>query len=409
MNIPENGKVIVINAIAVKTGGGLQKTRSLLEVMSGDANLKDRIICCVCSGTPLERECIRLGFRVRSVSASWPGRLLFEFSFPMKLPRNSICFNVGGTSMAGSVGRFVNISECAYSNLFFPAIKFWKWEGVKRRALKKVIDTIRIVMVGASDVIIFQTELIRNISIEFGLVSPDNSYVVPPSPSVVIDPKNVDLDYFDALQKKFYGKFVLLFPCGEQKNKRVHVLPAIAKKLSEMSPPSSFLFVITVEKTSSFAMSIMETAKKYGVEDSLLFVGSHSNEKYSALLKSSDAICNFAVLESFSNNFHEAWLFKKVLVATSAEWARAAAGRAAVYVDPEDAQLAANKINDLITSSNLRDRKIDIGVQILSRYPTPEMKAKLYIDIIQSEPGKRSFFCKLKVVSRWLVRYWIGR
>jgi glycosyltransferase involved in cell wall biosynthesis len=398
----------VFNAISIKTGGGLQKTRSLLSLLrNGETYIsEERILWIVTDDTPLAFECSALGCNVVKVKNTRFARFLYEFAMPLKLNKGTVIFNLGGTALLLSVFRQINVSECAYSNLFYPELRFWKWEGVVGRIRKAYVDSLRIIMVAISDVVILQTPAIYGKALS--IFPEDNLRIVPAAPSAVIKPENVDIDYLDTLRNRFGGKFIFLFACGEQKNKRIQNLPNLAAKLSEDFPGFDFLFVVTIFDSCETALDIVNNAKNLGVMSFFDFVGPHSDSKYCSLLEASDAVCNFAVLESFSNNFLEAWSFGKPLITTDAEWARSAADEAAVYVDLDQTACCAEQLFHIANQSVYRDY-CQRGFEQLNKYPSPEDKARMYLDILRRIPTKRGAFRRMISVLYWLFKFWSGK
>ena len=111
-------------------------------------------------------------------------------------------------------------------------------------------------------------------------------------------------------------------------------------------------------------------------------IGPVNPEEVSSLIHVVNAVCTFSRLESFSNNFVEAWAMGKPLMVTDADWARDSCGNAAVYVDPENAAGTAAKMKELIDNSTLSEELVVAGRRQLQIYPTAEQKCKLYLDCI---------------------------
>lgn len=398
---------IVFNAIAIKTGGGLQKTASLLSVLSNIPALYNSCCWIVVDGTPLAKACDNYGFNTIKINNGMFARLKAEILIPFSLHPNTVLFNLGGACMLTAIHNKKNISECAYSNLFYPEINFWKYETLASRCAKFFIDLFRIVMIGFSDEIVFQTDEIRNRALKANLLPKERLHVINPAVSSVMNPKAIDRNYSDSLYKIFSGRFTFLFACGDQRNKRIQNLPFIASKIKSLDSKVEFLFVITLSDHSPLTAEMISNSKKLGCEDSFCFIGQHSESKYASLLNTVDAVCNFAVLESFSNNFIEAWSFGKPLITTSSSWASAAAGSAAYYVQPDDIDDCATRLIDFYCNPELRKDLVIKGELALAKYPTPKQKAEKYLSLLLGVSERRSFKDKLLTIKNWLYYLWI--
>ena len=97
---------------------------------------------------------------------------------------------------------------------------------------------------------------------------------------------------------------------------------------------------------------------------------------------------NVASLESFSNNWVEAWAANVPLITTDAEWAKASCQDAAIYVEINDPMRAANCIDKVFSSVALRKELVENGKKILLTLPTAEQRVQQYLDIISSCYGE---------------------
>jgi glycosyltransferase involved in cell wall biosynthesis len=107
-----------------------------------------------------------------------------------------------------------------------------------------------------------------------------------------------------------------------------------------------------------------------------------NNTEVDQLISSCDAMINIAKLESFSNNFVEAWQMKKLLLVTDADWSRDSCGNAAFYLDVENLEILSNQLIGIITNNSLRNEIILNGENHIQSYPSPIEKMTLFVDII---------------------------
>ena len=74
-------------------------------------------------------------------------------------------------------------------------------------------------------------------------------------------------------------------------------------------------------------------------------------------------------LESFSNNFIEAWRFGKPLILTDAKWARAIAGNSAHYAKRDNTEEISYKTEELIMNNDLVEILTERGRKELLKHP----------------------------------------
>lgn len=399
--------MLIINAIPIKSGGGLQKALALLSELS--EQVEDTECVWIVDGAGALGAAARArGVKTISVRPGYIGRLIAELTIPRRLGRDSVCLNLGGAPMLLSLRSWINVSECAYSNLLYPEIDFWKWESKPRRIIKSTVDIVRISLVSFSDILLFQTPAMLSRARLGKLVCDDTAFLSVPSPSRLVRPGLADSKTTQDFRARWRGRSALLFACGEQKNKRLHLLPKLAKSFAD-DLDCSVVFVITIPGTSRTAEDLRREAAEEGVSECIEFIGPVRGPKYSALLNSIDVVCNFAVLESFSNNFVEAWRFEKPLVVTDADWSRSVAYDGALYVNPECITETSCKLKRLLHSPKLRRDLTTAGAIVLRRFPTPAEKTKNYVRLLTRCSKKASLVERLTRTVRWLRLYLGGR
>ena len=174
-------------------------------------------------------------------------------------------------------------------------------------------------------------------------------------------------------------KIKILLLCGAHPNKRHHLLPPLAYSLKK-SGYNDIQFVFTASPNEYLA-SVNSAIHELDVSEYFLNVGAVEPTNVANLLCSVDFVMNISLLESFSNNFVEAWAMGKPLITVFDEWAFSAANNAALYIDIKndviqfDSFLAALDSNkyELVTN----------GLLMLEQHPTAEQKNILYMEVIQ--------------------------
>jgi hypothetical protein len=90
---------------------------------------------------------------------------------------------------------------------------------------------------------------------------------------------------------------------------------------------------------------------------------------------------NISLLESFSNNFVEAWAMQKPLLTVRDEWAFSAAQHAALYIDIVNGEIDLNSFLEAISTEP--SEVISKGVTLLRNYPTAAEKNMQYLEAIE--------------------------
>ena len=133
---------------------------------------------------------------------------------------------------------------------------------------------------------------------------------------------------------------------------------------------------------SKYSNPILNKFIDKNLENYVLNIGPIDNDKCAKLISECDAMINIALLESFSNNFVEAWAMRKPLFVTDADWSRSCCGNAAIYLDMKNPSKSAEKIINICNDPKSRNIMIKEGVEQLENYLTAEEKTLQYINII---------------------------
>jgi hypothetical protein len=303
--------------------------------------------------------------------------------------------------MLHSIGYLNNIVGCAYSNLFYPEIAFWSELRFDERALRFVIDQYRKRLTASADFWLFETTTLADRAVRKFAFPGDRVGVVPMTVSKLVSPQQVSSDtarMFDARLPPVGPR--LLFLCGSQYNKRLHLLPGIAKAL-KANGMNTFTFVTTMAHRSQYCDRVKTGFIHEGVAQHLTNLGPVSPRDVASLISVCHMMCTFSRLESFSNNFVEAWRMEKPLVVTDADWARGCCGSAAAYLDPSDAMGAADVIQKLLIDQHEIQRLINEGAKMIRLHPDAAGKTELYWKYIQRATllGARS--CADRSRIRW--------
>ncbi|PPI86013.1 hypothetical protein KEHDKFFH_01445 [Marinobacter maroccanus] len=371
--------MLYFNFLYSPDGGGYQNSASFLSSL---VNLKydfTNVCALVYKGTSIHEMCKRHGIQHRAIKKNVISKLLFELFSIRFVKKGDVVFSIFGPPMLLSKKYSLNVGGMAISNVLYPDIDFWAHLSFLKRMFKKVKDRYRVARYRSLDYFIFETELLREKAINQMGIPRKRTFVVNMSPSTLVSPEMIQASPAANLiaERKLSNKF--LFLCGPHPNKRLHVLPDIALKLS--SAGIDFKFILTC-KSSPYLESVFCRAKSLGVSDYFLNVGSVKAEDVAGVIDVCDYLCCFSVLESFSNNFVEAWAMSKPLMVTDSDWSRSSCRDGAIYLDLSSLDVCVDQILSVISDSILIKRTIEKGREVLQEYPSSIRKAEEYLQVI---------------------------
>lgn len=372
--------MLILNFLPIGYGGGLQNSLSFLASLPDCHPIKN-IVAVVKENTPIHNKCRELGINVIAVKSGMLRRFLYEMHFHKSFPKGTLCFTLFGPPMLNTKRHFINIIGCAYSNLFYPEIPFWRHLPIFKRIWAEIVDKYRRWSVVRADFWIFETKILEQRAVSLCGFPENRTRVVKMSPSVLVSSTSIMPRVRENYAKQVDRGFRFLFLCSGNPNKRLHNLPRIAHRMIAKTG-HRFVFIMTLHSNDTYYKKIMKEAKQLAIEQLFVTVEPVRPEHVSSIIDVCDCMCTFSVLESFSNNFVEAWAMKKPLVVTDADWARDACGNAAIYVDVESCESCAEVLVEVLSSQAKRDELVFCGEKRIASYPTATEKTKQYMDII---------------------------
>lgn len=265
-----------------------------------------------------------------------------------------------------------SVTGCAYSNLFFPEIDFWKDYSLIQRLRYKIIDYYRLKTTLKSHFIIFENNAMLKRAIDLFNYPENRTKLILPSISEYpeepcSDELSTRLKYINP------NNFNILLLSGWAKNKNIHMVPDILYQLS-LEEKRKVTFIITVSPNHPESIDLLKKAKALGVEQSIIFFGSVLPTEVRFLYKNTSASILLSKLESFSNNIIESWYFNKPLIISDEEWSREICKSACIYVNRENAADIAQKIVLLKSDESVRIKLQNSSSKELRNYPSPEQK-----------------------------------
>ncbi len=370
--------MLYINFLYAPSGGGYQNSLSFIKSLMGLEFDFSSVTVFVYQGSELHDIAIRNGIKYHAVKKGVVYKLLFELFSRLHLQKGEVVFSLFGPPMLTTCNYTMNVGGMAISNVFYKDVDFWGYLNPFRKFLKKIKDDYRKGRYTKLDYWIFETDLLMRKAIdEFGFPR-DRCSVVRMAPSTLVSPHNVIRNSRFCDLKHNDNNFLYL--CGAHPNKRLHALPGLALMLRNLGF-TNFKFVLTAGK-NEYLSSVIGGAERLGVLENFINIGPVKPDEVATIVDSCDYVCTVSLLESFSNNFVEAWKMEKPLVVTDAEWARASCMDSAYYINLDDTEQAAKIIMELVGSEEIKQLLVENGRRILKYYPSTESKSLRYIEIL---------------------------
>lgn len=366
----------LINLLPLSAGGGLQNACSFLSesTFGSECVVYSQNISSVISSMGNSRSSLKV-FR-----KGWFSRLRAEWALSRECSDDFLrCFTFFGPPPMFGRRKLINVVGCAYSNLFYPELDFWDNHRGFGRFRRELGDWYRRWGLARADYWIFETEAIANRAINLFSFPRERVFVVRMAPSrLVTRPRGESKGMFAQIPE---GKFVTLYLASAHPNKRIDKLIDVAVYLQKRDD-KRFCFVVTLPEDSQESKILLDRMESLGVGEYFINVGRVRPEHVSSLIDRCDAMCNLARLESFSNNFVEAWAMRKALIVTDADWSRASCADGALYVDPEREESIVTALREMREDQELYETMIRRGAAVLDTYPSSKSKANEYIKII---------------------------
>lgn len=368
---------ILCDLTRLKRGGGLQVGLSFLESLAGGASLNWEILA---SSELLDRT-------TRSIQETLDVRLPSKFEPIGSRSPAHVHFQLFGP------GRFAprqrtRVAGCAYSNLFYPEeTEFWSGLGNLEMARRRTQDVVRETFLKQQDELIFETAALRERCIRQWSFHPEHVHVIRPSVSEGFIERFQNSN-IEALIKPRSDTLTLAMISGDHPNKRLGLGVEALAKLSSCSD-HKFRLLFTIDPKTVSAQRLRDQARSLGVAENIQFVGHVPQGNIAALYKSVDAVLLFSRLESFSNNVIECMASKTVLFTTDADWSRAQAGRAAIYVDPTESEITAKTIsNTLLNTESMTQLRHEAQVE-LKKFPSSSDRIRLFEETLISSHRRK--------------------
>jgi glycosyltransferase involved in cell wall biosynthesis len=333
-------KVLVISAIALRSGGTLSVLQDCLRELSGDRYASWEIIALV-----KDRSLIDPGIRnIRFIEFNGAGfylrRLYYEFYHFARLSRElnaQVWLSLHDISPRVSAAR-----QAVYCHNPSPFYRFRLkdlWLDPTFGFFTLFYKYLYRLNIHANDFVIVQQNWLRE---KFSRL-----YDLDPSKIIVAHPR---VDYNFAPHQESSRGHVFIYPCFPRVFKNIEVIGDAASKL-EAQGIDNFEIVLTIEGNENRYARLLK--KKYGHLKTLRFTGSQPRENIFKAYQSAQALLFPSLLETWGLPISEFKQTGKLILLADLPYAHETLGeyQNAVFFDPRNANDLAEKMARAVTNA----------------------------------------------------------
>lgn len=373
---------VVVNMYPVAAGGGLQNALSFLSELS-ESSRRNEVICLVRRGSPVECFCREKNIPCISFRMGFMGRLFFEL-FSARLSLSGFEFQSIFTLFGNpplNFRRVPSVSGFARSNMIEGINDFWRGTSFFRATYRRAQEFFLLWLIRRSTVVILETERLGRIAKERGLFHRSRVEVVPMSPGALVLDKLSKIDPIDVSGNDFR----ILYLAGPHSNKRIEELSDFIFHLNSEGPRNFVLY--TTLPSGGYLDRVVSAFEKLGLGDKLVNLGPIPVAEIPEAISRCHSMINFARLESFSNNWVEAWASGRLLIVPKEPYAEDSCGDAAFYIDQENFSESARNMIRIIDCDDI-DTFVKNGRLKLTMLPSPKEKFLMYWGILENVSSK---------------------
>ena len=309
-------------------------------------------------------------------SSSALRRLIFERRALPSLYRRhgvTVVYTFFGPGLPHPKG-ITSVVSVAYPIICYPDSDYWRYVDRKTRFRQEVFNSARRRRLRSADIIVAETAVMQD-RLAKALRKPVGDIrVMPPAPSEFVSPV--------ADRRRPQVPLRVLVLSGSAPHKNVWRLPEVNDQLTREGIDVTWRLSMS---QASFIGHLHEDGRRLVDEHGLEayeFLGSVAPDAIQDCYAGSDALLSLSDLESFSNNYLEAWKTRTPLVVSDRDFAREICLDSAVYVEPHDPVSVAAGIRQLVSDPDDCRRRVEAGAQLLLTMPTAAEKRAQVLGLI---------------------------
>jgi glycosyltransferase involved in cell wall biosynthesis len=373
--------LLIVNLYPVAAGGGLQNAYSFLSELK-NTPLKLKTIVVLRMNSQLIGFCDKHSIKYVTFSSGFFGRFCFEFFYF----RNSISqfnpkliFTLFGNPPLNRP-NVPTISGFARSNIIESDVDFWAHLSFKKKLLNKIRDRLILKLVSKSDIVVLETQRLLQLAENKEIFGKAQLKLIQMSPSSLVVNKLEKLPIHSSIPIKKSDAFKVLYLSGSHPNKNIHKLAPLIKAVQLKGYN---LKLITTMPESDYLNSVRDEFEALSICDCLENIGPISSNEVPEAIRDCVALINVSNLESFSNNWVEAWASSRLLIAKDAGYAIDSCSNAALYISFDSPYKSAVDLIHVLENESLYKKYVIKGKEQLSILPNSEVKFNHYVQIFK--------------------------
>ena len=179
------------------------------------------------------------------------------------------------------------------------------------------------------------------------------------------------------------GRFAVLVPSAYYRHKNLEIVPLVAAAISKCAPGLDVVFRLTLSAHCADWLRIKSQADTLGVGALVETLGVVKITDLARAYHEASAVYLPTFWEVSTAVYPESFLFRRPLVTSDLDFARALCGKGALFVSPRDPEGAAACFVELATSPVLTARMVEAGAhQLTTAYPTAAEKFRQQLELI---------------------------
>lgn len=372
---------ILLDCSAIKEGGGVQLALNFLDLLREEPPAGYMVYTLVPADGLLHEAVAKRSLpNVLLCPQGYVSRFLFEHVKLREIlaaEKIKVIYTFFGAGLPHP-GEVTSIVTVAYPIICYPESPYWKLVDAPSRIGNQLRNWIRRRRLRNADLILVETPVMlerlqRHVGIDASRVK-----FLPPAVS----------EYVHARAGAFPPRSPMnfLFVSGTAFHKNLWRLYAVGQRLRERGVnPADVRFLLTVTHDDYIA-GLQETSVDTSIlDDYFEFLGGlHPSELMGAYERASYLV-SLSDLESFSNNYMEAWKVGVPIIASDRDFSRSICGESAVYVDPHDPGAVADTMIWCKGDPGIAARLVAAGQSRIGALPTTRdrfHKIFSYIDLV---------------------------
>jgi len=261
----------------------------------------------------------------------------------------------------------------AYPIICYDESKYWNNLSLDKFVTKKLLNYYRKRRLKKADFLIFETKIMQERCVSTLGFDKQKTLVLPPSPTVFL----TDNDY---VESSGVTKFLIL--SGTDTHKNIWRLIPLIKRAASDGLKFKIIASVKIEQFFSEYRKHILVSDDYCLLDKYFeFLGPIPQDKIQEVYDRIDVVLNISDLESFSNNYMEAWRCAKPILASDRDFSRHICRESAIYCEPHDLDSLYESIRKFVYKEYDVKSMVVCGKRYLAELPSVEQKIESLIKV----------------------------